>query len=112
MAITAAATKDTSHHGVLGLASAQARNFGLEMGTIAFGSMPSVGFPMTFDLSRVIGAFIATFNGYTFEYDTANSLITVYQQSSNVAGALTLVATNVDLSALSGVPYLAYGIAD
>lgn len=109
MASTVTATKDTSFNQNIALESFQARGGVLEMGTLAFGSMPGAGFPCSFDVGRLVGAFIASFNGYVFEFDATNNLITVYGQASNVLGALTLIASKVDLSACSGVPYLAFG---
>ena len=47
--------------------------------------------------------------GYVFEYDRTNGKVKAMGQTSNAIGALVEIASSTDLSALSDVPYLAFG---
>jgi len=83
-------------------------------GTIAFSaSYPTGG--ETFDLSNKVPklkvVLIENKSGYIFEYDYANKKVKVYYCDYDAAGdgALIEVANATDLSALTGVRFMAIG---
>lgn len=94
------------------LQNALARGQKFEVGTFALDSEYATGgeaitFP---DMPKqVMAVIIQPKGGYVFDYDITNGKVIVYGQASNVLGALTQIAASVDLSALSNVPYVAYG---
>lgn len=94
------------------LQNALARGVKFEVGTLAMDSQYATGgeaitFP---DMARqVMAVIIQPKGGYVFDYDIDNKKVIAYMQSSNVAGALTQVASSSDLSSLSNVPYVAFG---
>ncbi len=82
----------------------------IEFGTYAFDSeyvTDGEAFS-TEGFKEVVGVWLVPRSGYIFEYSSAG-LVLVYEQSSNVSGALTQVASSTDLSGLSDIPYLAFG---
>ena len=105
-------TRDVAFGVQSSLQNALAMGMKLEVGEMAFDSEYATGgeaitFP---DMPRkIMAVVIQPKGGYVFDYDRTNAKVIVYGQASNVLGALTQIAASVDLSALSNVPYQAWG---
>lgn len=90
-----------------------ARGMGFEIGRIAFdSSYPTGGETFSIDLKEVVDVFIPQWGGYLFEYDRTNTKIKVKVETGTSASALSECASGTDLSALTSVPYLAFGYND
>lgn len=84
----------------------------LATGTIDFdSSYPTGGEAISLPLSEVKGMLIENKAGYVFSYDRTNKKILAYYADYDAAadGALIQVADKADLSALTGVAFLAWG---
>lgn len=84
-------------------------------GTIAFdSSYPTNGESITTiadKFATVYGVLVSPASGYTFEYDIANKKVKAFWVDTTVDGAaLAEVANTTNLSALSAVPFIAWGI--
>lgn len=89
----------------------------IEIGTVAFdNSYPTNGEAVTFgtNMREPLGAVLAPTAGYVFEYDAANKKIKAFRQKDPAAAggadiALPEVGNTTDLSALTAVPFFAWG---
>ena len=84
-------------------------------GTLAFdSSYPTNGeafLASQVGLSTINQLDILPYNGYVFQYIASTAKVKVYyaDYTANASGALIEVANTTDLSALTAVPYRAYG---
>ena len=80
-----------------------------EMGVIALDSeYVTAGEAITFvGLRAVVGVWLQPRGGYVFDY--IDGKIKVYSTSTTVGNPLTEVASSTDLSAISDIPYIAFG---
>jgi len=91
------------------------RNVGIVTGKISFDSSYPTGgesLDLTDRLQTVLAVFIENKSGYIFEYDYTNKKVKAYygnyDQTSD--GALTEVANTTDLSSITNVRFVAYGL--
>jgi len=108
MAITATPTaRQGDSYSVLGQ---MANNLCVQVGTIAFDSVyaGSGGEAITITGFTPTGMFVSPTSGYVFEYDVTNKKVIAYGCSTGASAAMN-VLSNVDLSGLSQVQYLAWG---
>ena len=94
------------------LDSAIARGFKCESGSVALESYATGGISMSLshiDPSNGGIVIVPPQGGYNFSYDHTNDKLQVYVSGGDTNDAQVEVAAGVDLSALTAVPYIAFG---
>jgi hypothetical protein len=113
--MAASKTVNVSFNTNASMASALSKGLRFEFGTIALDSeYPTGGESLTI-FANTEAVVCQPRGGYVFDYDKANSKLLAYQSdngnsvASGTVTPLVQVAASTDLSALSDVPYIAFG---